>query len=92
MKKLLYPKIYASFLGFSNKLYRFKALDSEQIIEYHHFSRCGSTPKSLKRVWWELNKKHGYRKAFVIFGIMPVGTIVKLYQREKKWYYRHLGE
>jgi len=91
MKKLYYPKVYATYQGEDKQGHHFVTDAGEEIVQ-KHFSRSGSTPRRLKYEWYRLIREKGYRKALVIFNIMPVGTRVKLYMREGTWHYRHLGE
>ena len=104
---MTYPKIYATYLGMFNtfqkevywgqfaanypRQYRFR-LDTGEIVESHHFSRSGHTPKRLRQAWHETVAKYGYRKALVVYNIMPEGTRVKMYKKNGTWYYRHLGQ
>jgi hypothetical protein len=105
MKTLYYPKTYAVYLGrflkddkwrFSptdrDYVHRFEAVDTKEIIEANHFGRSGSTPIRVKQAWYKMITEVEYRKALTKFGIMPIGTKVKLYQRQGSWYYRHMGQ
>lgn len=94
LKKRLkkYDKIYASYLGLVNGEHAFKDTESTQVIISKHFTRSGSTSREVGKAWYAMVASLGYRKAIIAFGLMPVGTIVKLYLRENKWHYRHLGE
>lgn len=101
MRKTYYPKTYATYHGVGSRykkrsyakeaIHRFLT-DAGETLELVGLGRSGSTPRRLKRVWYALIDQVGYRKALVQFGIMPIGTRVKLYQRDGRWCYRHLGQ
>lgn len=102
MKTLKYPKTYATFVERFTKCwrheyreedygYRFRAADGTTIDVPYWPSRSGHKPKRLYREWHQLCRDVGYRKAVDSY-FFTTSEPVKLYQRNGRWYYRHLGE
>ncbi len=92
------------FVGFINNgsVYRFETDDGEiiDVCADYRFSRelgrqlgrSGHTPRKVSRQAYNERLAAYHKKRPALSNIMPVGTRVKLYKRDDRWMYRHLGE
>ena len=99
--EIKYPKIYATYVGESVSLdsktgkyvtkYSFKTEGSDAPLILTNVRGYGRTPIKFQRLWTAMVAALGYSNARKLYGLVPVGTKVKLFQKRGEWCFRHMG-
>lgn len=99
--EIKYPKIYATYLGEQSEIdpksgkyvtkYSFKVEGSDSPLILNNVRGYGRTPIKFQRLWTAMVAALGYSNARKLYGLVPAGTKVKLFQKRNEWCFRHMG-